>query len=279
VNVSQVLAEARALGVDRLDAQLLLCWHLQRHRSWLLANDDHALGADLASKMLQHLQQRAAGLPLAYVLGETEFCGLKLHVNPAVLIPRPETEMLVEWAAELLARVSASVRSAVDLGTGSGAIALALATRFPGVQMTATDASAAALTVAQGNAQRLGMALRFAQGAWWQPLAGQRFGLAVSNPPYIAQGDPHLVALQHEPQAALTAAGDGLADLRVIVAGAAAHLMPGAWLLLEHGHDQEPAVQALLSRAGFLNVQTRCDLAGLARCSAGMHCADQSPTI
>jgi release factor glutamine methyltransferase len=267
MDIAQALAAARALGVDRLDAQWLLSHHLQRPRPWLLAHDEHPLPAAIAELVTTQLARRAAGEPLAYLLGEREFCGLALQVNPAVLIPRPETELLVDWALEVLAAAPAT--TVVDLGTGSGAIALALASRRPDLAVTATDASAEALAVAGGNAQRLGLAVSFVHGPWWAPLAGQRFGLAVSNPPYVAEGDPHLAALAHEPTSALTAGPDGLADLQAIIAGAPRHLLQGAWLLLEHGHDQGAAVRDLLQQAGFADAQTRCDLAGLDRCTGG----------
>ncbi len=184
-----------------------------------------------------------------------------------MLIPRPETELLVDWALQLLP--GAPAQTAVDLGTGSGAIALALAARRPGLAVTATDASADALGVARGNARRLGLDLAFAHGDWWAPVTGRRFGLAVANPPYVAKGDPHLAALAHEPGSALTSGVQGLDDLHRVVAGASAHLHPGAWLLLEHGHDQGPAVRSMLAAAGFADGQTRVDLAGLPRCTGG----------
>lgn len=269
MNIAQALAAARALGVDRLDAQWLLCHHLGQSRSWLLTHDDQPLSPDMVQALYAQLARRAAGEPLAYILGEHSFCGLSLRVSPAVLVPRPETELLVQWALELLPQAPA--QTMVDLGTGSGAIALALAHAQPALHVTATDASAEALAVAYSNAQRLGLSLgmEFAQGPWWGPLAGRRFGLAVSNPPYIAEGDSHLAALKHEPTEALTAGADGLDDLRNIIQGAAAHLLPGAWLLLEHGHDQGVAVLGLLAAAGFSLCQTRNDLGGLARCSGG----------
>lgn len=192
---------------------------------------------------------------------------MTLTVSPAVLVPRPETEVLVDWALECLA--AAPSGDVVDLGTGSGAIALALAQAQPHAQVLATDTDASALAVAQANAAKLGLNLRFAQGDWWGATQGRRFGLAVSNPPYIAPGDPHLAALGHEPSLALTAPDAGLAALRQIIAGAPTHLLPGAWLLLEHGHDQADSVQALLRAQGFEDVQTRPDLAGLPRCSGG----------
>lgn len=267
MDVAQALAAARALGVDRLDAQWLLAHHLACTRAWLLAHDDHVLSAALAGTLSEQLARRAAGEPLAYVVGESEFCGLKLQVSPAVLIPRPETELLVDWALQLLP--DAPSPEVVDLGTGSGAIALALAWRRPGLAVTATDASESALNVARANAQRLGLSLAFAQGPWWTPLAGRQFGLALSNPPYVAEGDPHLAALRHEPITALTAVDGGLADLQRIIAGAPNQLRPGAWLLLEHGHEQGMAVRTLLQAAGFEQVQTKNDLAALERCSGG----------
>jgi release factor glutamine methyltransferase len=264
MRVAEALALARSLGVARLDAQLLLAHHLQRPRVWVLAHDEEHLGAERVAAYSADLQRRARGEPLAYLLGEREFHGLVLHVTPAVLVPRPETEVLVDWALELLAGRTASV---VDLGTGSGAIALALRHRHPTAAVTATDASLAALAVAAGNAQRLGLAVEFVGGDWWQAVAGRRFDLALSNPPYVAGDDPHLEALSDEPRAALTPEGDGLAALRRIVVEAPARLYPGAWLLLEHGHDQAPAVQQLLVRRGFEAPQTRQDLAGLPRCT------------
>jgi release factor glutamine methyltransferase len=265
VRIAQALAHARALGVARLDAQLLLAHLLQRDRAWLLAHDDAALEPALQADYTRRLERRAGGEPLAYVTGHARFCGLDLAVNPAVLIPRPETELLVEWALERLA--DAPSRDVVDLGTGSGAIALAIRHRAPTASVTATDASPAALAVACANAERLGLALECAHGDWWQALRGRRFGLAVSNPPYVAGADPHLDALGHEPRAALTPEGDGLAALAAIVDGAPAHLLPGAWLLLEHGHDQGDAVRVRLAQAGFVAPTTRADLAGLPRCT------------
>lgn len=268
--VATLLAEARALGLPRLDAQLLMAQVLGRSRTWLLAHDDQAIAARDADRARGLFAQRASGVPLAYLSGTREFRGLELAVTPDVLVPRPETEALVDWALEWLppARPGA-VPAVVDLGTGSGAIALALKHARPDLVLTATDASAAALAVAADNARRLGLAIEVRQGDWWAAVAGRRFALAVCNPPYIAAGDPHLAALRHEPQGALTPGGDGLDALRAIVAGAAAHLEPGAPLLLEHGHDQGAAVRALLAAAGFEAVETRRDLAGLDRLSGG----------
>jgi release factor glutamine methyltransferase len=264
------LAAARQLGVARLDAQALLAKHLGRPRTWLLAHDEEPIGAllgALQADLQADLARRARSEPLAYILGEREFHGLVLHVSPAVLVPRPETETLVDWALALLPSLPAP--TALDLGTGSGAIALALKHRAPSFAVTATDASAPALAVAQNNATRLGLPLECLLGDWWQPLSGRRFGLVVSNPPYIAGHDPHLAALAHEPLAALTPGGDGLDALRAVIAGAPAHLLPGAWLLLEHGFDQASAVAALLRHQGFEAVGSQTDLAGLPRCTGG----------
>lgn len=269
--VDEALRAARAAGVDRLDAQLLLAAVLTRPRPWLLAHGDVTLTADAARRFDALLARRQAGEPLAYLLGEKEFFGLPLKVTPAVLVPRPDTEVLVEWALERLAERNASPGPArvLDLGTGSGAVALAMAQRAPQARVTAVDASEAALAVAAENGRSLGLPIEWRRGNWFSPVAGQRFDLVVSNPPYIAEGDPHLPALVHEPRSALVSGPDGLADLRAIVAGAPAHLMPGAWLLFEHGHDQSDAVGALLYAAGFADVTTRRDLATRPRCTGG----------
>jgi release factor glutamine methyltransferase len=265
--VADALAQARAAGVARLDAQRLLAHRLQRPREWLLAHDDVPVSDADADAFTADLGRRAAGVPLAYLVGEREFHGLALAVTPDVLVPRPETEGLVDWAIERLDASDARAADVVDLGTGSGAIALAVKHRRPDARVTATDASEAALAVARANAGRLGLAVEFVGGDWWQPLAGRRFALALSNPPYIAGGDAHLAALAHEPRRALTPEGDGLGALRRIVDAAPAHLSPGAWLLLEHGHDQAAAVRAMLAARGFESPATRADLAGLDRCS------------
>ena len=267
MRIRDALREAAAAGVDRLDAQLLLGHLLGQPRSWLLAHDDDTLSTSAAADWHTLLARRAAGEPLAYVLGEWTFCGLLLQVSPAVLVPRPETELLVDWALQCLAKAPSA--DVVDLGTGSGAIALALVSSQPRARVLAVDTDEGALRVAQANARKLGLPLQLARGHWWGATAGRQFDLAVSNPPYIAPGDPHLATLGHEPALALTALAGGLAALQHIIAGAPAHLQPGAWLLLEHGHDQADAVQVLLHEQGFEDIQTRHDLAGLPRCSGG----------
>lgn len=265
MRVRDAWAQAAAGGVDRLDAQLLMCHVLQQPRTRLLAHDEQALSPAQEADWMARVARRAAGEPLAYVLGEWSFCGMALSVSPAVLIPRPETEMLVEWAVERLQQAPSA--DVVDLGTGSGAIALALARAAPSARVMATDASLAALEVAQANSRRHQLSVTFSAGDWWGAVPGRTFGLAVSNPPYVAPGDPHLAALTHEPILALTAAAAGLQALSEIIQGAPSHLLPGAWLLLEHGHDQAEAVQDLLAQRGFTDAQTRLDLAELPRCT------------
>ena len=268
--IAQALVGARAQGLDRLDTQWLLGHVLQQPSAWLVAHDDQPLTDAAALAYAALCRRRADGEPLAYLVGQAGFHGLTLQVTPDVLVPRPDTETLVDWALALLPTLATPQPRVIDLGTGSGAIALAVAHRHAAAQVTATDLSLAALAVAQANALALGLALRWVQGNWWQALpAADRFDLVLSNPPYIAGTDPHLAALRHEPQLALTPGGDGLDALRQIVAGATAHLQPGGWLLLEHGWDQAGAVAALLATAGFSDVAHRADLAGHARCTGG----------
>lgn len=269
MTLAQALARAATLGLARLDAQLLLLHALGRdpgERAWLLAHDTDALDPQAGAAYEALCARRAAGEPLAYLVGEKEFFGLMLQVDRRVLVPRPDTETLVEWALEVLQ--DRPTPSLVDLGTGSGAIALALASRRPDARVQAVDRSEDALAVARANAQRLGLAVNFRAASW---LEGSAIGLdlIVSNPPYIADADPHLAALGHEPLSALAAGCDGLDDLRAIVAQAPAHLAAGGWLLLEHGWDQAGAVRGLLQAAGFAQVQSRRDLAGIERASGG----------
>lgn len=267
--VDAAVAHARTRGVDRLDAQLLVA-HVTGHgRAWQLAHGEATLAAEQADRLRALVERRARGEPLAYLVGEKEFHGLMLRVDARVLVPRPDTEVLVDWALERLRDRTEARPAVVDLGTGSGAIALALKAACPSADLLATDLSADALTVAGDNARRHGLEVRFAEGRWWDAVAGLHFALAVSNPPYIAGADPHLDALRDEPQSALTPGVTGLEALGEIVASAPRHLLPGAWLLLEHGHDQAEAVRALLARSGFAAIESRSDLAGLPRCTGG----------
>ncbi len=273
-SVADALGQARTLGLARIDAQLLLLHVLGRattDRAWLLAHDTDALAPDASDRYQALCLRRAAGEPVAYLTGHKEFYGLALQVDARVLDPRPDTETLVEWALELIAPLPAP--RVVDLGTGSGAIALALQHHCLAARVLAVDASADALAVAQANAQRLALPVAFAQADWLQGVDG-RFDAIVSNPPYIAAADPHLAALTHEPLQALASGTDGLDDIRTIVAQSPNHLLPGGWLLLEHGHDQADAVCELLRAGDFDKVQSRMDLAGIARCSGG-----QWPTV
>ncbi|HSW12910.1 MAG TPA: peptide chain release factor N(5)-glutamine methyltransferase [Solimonas sp.] len=271
------LTEALAWATGRLeatsdsprqDAEILLAHQLGLSRGQLFTRLRESLAAVDAEAFEEQVARRVRQLPVAYLTGDQGFWTLMLKVTPAVLVPRPETELLVEWGLERLAHI-ATPRIA-DLGTGSGAIALALASELPQARVLATDASPEALAVARGNAVELGLErVEFRQGHWCEPLAGESFDLIVSNPPYIAAGDPHLPALRHEPLSALTDGADGLQCLREIVAAAPPQLVPGGWLLVEHGYDQGEAVRALFVAAGLVGVQTRRDLGGQERATAG----------
>jgi len=268
--IAQALAAAQAQGMQRSDARWLLGHLLGQPGSWLLAHADEALTADTARALQDGAAQAAAGKPLAQLIGTQDFHGLRLQVTADVLVPRPDTETLVDWALALLAAMPEAHPQVADLGTGSGAIALAIKRLHPAAQLLATDLSPAALAVAQRNGQALGLDIAWAEGTWWQAVpTGRRFHLVVSNPPYIAGDDPHLPALRHEPLLALTPGGDGLAALRSIIAGAHHHLLHGAWLLLEHGWDQAEAVAALLRDAGFVAVAHRLDAGQRQRCTGG----------
>ena len=271
--IAQALQHACQAGLARIDAQLLMLHVLGRapqDRAWLLAHDTDTLPALAAEKFATLCVHRQNGEPVAYLTGRKAFFGLDLAVDARVLDPRPDTETLVEWALALPG-LPASAR-VIDLGTGSGAIALALKSQRPAWQLHAVDTSADALEVAHANAQRLGLAVNFLHGNWldpWGDAQQTHLDLIVSNPPYVASADPHLAALRHEPLQALASGPDGLDDIRTLVAQAPAHLAPGGWLLLEHGHDQADAVRQLLAQAGFTAVTSRQDLAGVDRCSGG----------
>lgn len=258
--------------IDRLDARLLLESVGACNYSDLIAHPERELTSDQATAFAALVARREAGEPLAYLLGTAWFADLEFRVTPDVLIPRPETELLVDLAVERAQWHTAP--RIVDLGTGSGIIPILLAKRCPRADVTAVDISPAALTVAQENAVRHGVSVRFLRGSWYQPLGDERVDLIVSNPPYVAEGDAHLIqnGLPFEPQGALTdgvVGGDGTACLRAIVAGAAAHLSPGGWLLMEHGYDQVVQVRSMLLDAGFWNVNSWRDEAGIERVSGG----------
>lgn len=273
---AQALAAAQNLGLERLDAQLLLLHAMGKPasaRSWLLAHDTDELTQHDAKVFGAMSLRRLTGEPLAYIVGSKEFFGLALQVDKRVLVPRPDTETLVEWSLELLQlAVLPPVLKVADLGTGSGAIALAIAHSLQAAgrvaRVTAVDASADALDIARQNATRLGLTVEFIESCWLQKVNAS-FHLIASNPPYIASADPHLAALMHEPLQALAAGADGLDDIRHIIKQAPAHLQPGGWLVLEHGYGQAERVRELLLQRGFLQVQSRLDLAGIERCSGG----------
>ena len=272
----QALDAARTLGLDRLDAHLLLLHALgktESDRAWLLAHDDDTLKESTASAFQALTLRRAAGEPLAYIVGYKEFFGITLKVDSRVLVPRPDTETLVEWSLEVLRlQTTLAALDIADLGTGSGAVALAIAHSLRQqarlAHIVAVDASSDALDVARANAKKLALEVQFAQSHWLEAVSGN-FHLIASNPPYVAAGDPHLSALVHEPLEALAAGADGFDDIRQIVRQAPDSLHAGGWLLLEHGYDQADAVCQLLAREGFMQVQSRLDLAGIARCSGG----------
>jgi release factor glutamine methyltransferase len=252
-------------ALEAREARLLLAAATGFSEASVLAHPERELPAAAEARFRDLAARRKHGEPIAYLLGEKEFYGLPLAVNPAVLIPRPESELLVALA---LARKPASV---LDLGTGSGAIALAIKRHLPAARVVAVERSAAALAVARRNALKLGLEVDFRHGLWFEPVAGERFDLVVSNPPYVAMGDAHLSQgdLRFEPQSALVAGPEGLDAIREIVRGAPSHVNPGGWLLVEHGLGQDVAVRGLLREAGFDEIHTWPDLAGIARVSGG----------
>lgn len=267
--LAAALARARVLGVDRLDAELLAAQVGGVDRAAVIARPERTLPPTAAARLDDLVCERARGVPLAYLLGERAFRGLVLTVTPEVLVPRADTETLVERALEAPVPEQARV---LDLGTGSGAVALALAAARPSWTITATDRSTAALAVARGNGERLGFTnVRWREGDWFAAVEDERFDLIVSNPPYVATDDPELAAAvaAFEPAAALFAGPDGLDAIRRITAHAPARLRPGGTLALEHGYRQGAAVRALLAAAGLEAVDTRADLAGRPRVTSG----------
>ncbi|MCA1324260.1 peptide chain release factor N(5)-glutamine methyltransferase [Herbaspirillum sp. alder98] len=257
----------KSAPLDALENRILLCHALRLTRVQLITQSERRLEQAEADALAALFARRLRGEPIAYIVGAREFFGLEFRVTPDVLIPRPDTELLVELALE---RLPPRARL-LDMGTGSGAIAVAVAHARPDAVVTALDASAAALEVARGNALANGVRVDFRLSDWYQALQGARYDVIASNPPYIVEGDPHLAQgdLRFEPIDALTDHGDGLSDLHAIIDGAAAHLENGGWLLMEHGYDQAAAVRALLQGSGFSDVQSWRDLAGIERVSGG----------
>ena len=266
--MSEALAQTRR-RIDPADARALLCHALSRDAAWLIAHSNDALDEALRERFEQLARRRATGEPVAYLTGEREFYSLPFKVTPAVLIPRPETELLVDAALECIP-ADAPCR-VLDLATGSGCVAVAIAKHRARARVTATDVSRAALAVARDNAARHGAGIEFLESDWFDALGSRRFDLIVSNPPYVAERDPHLSEgdLRFEPCAALVAGADGLSCIRLIVAQARAHLEPGGGLLFEHGHVQAARCRALLAEAGLSEVASRRDLAGIERVSGG----------
>jgi release factor glutamine methyltransferase len=263
------LLSLAAHSIDRRDAELLLAWCWRKTRSQLLASVDETVPAEVATCFEQARRARATGVPVAYLLGRREFWSLEFVVTPAVLVPRPETELLVQ---RLLQLVTAPAAQVADLGTGSGAIAIALATERPDWHVTGTDASPEALAVARENGTRLaGGRVEWVLGNWYAAVEGRRFDALGSNPPYIAALDPVLESdgLRHEPRSALTPGGDGTSAFHTLINEAPRHLRPGGWLALEHGNTQGETLRSLLVARGFTHVTSHRDLAGHERVTEG----------
>jgi release factor glutamine methyltransferase len=285
-SVGELLAGAQRV-IDRRDAQYMLGHLLGMSRASLIAHPERVLCTSAAATYRDWINQRANGKPVAQLLGVREFYGRVFGVDQHVLIPRPETEILVEQA---LARIFEQKRrdlpaeyglSILDLGTGSGAVAITLKLEVPDATVTGVDVSAAALRRARANAATLNAAVTFVEGSWYSPLADQRAHLIVANPPYVRRGDPHLTQgdLRFEPITALTdQSDDGLASIRTIVAGASQHLMPNGWLLIEHGYDQALFVRDLMTGAGLVDVESTRDLSGIERVTVGC-CKDNASKL
>ena len=266
--ISAALAAQQAIG--RIEARVLLREVLNQSDAWLLAHGDDALTAAQSQQYAALVARRINGEPVAYITGRREFHGREFTVTPAVLIPRPETELLVELALQRLP--AAAPCRVLDLGAGSGCIGVTLAAERPQAQVTLVDASASALAIARANAAQWAPANTAAlRSDWYAAIGDERYDLIVANPPYVADGDAHLAQgdLRFEPPSALAAGPDGLDDIRRIIAGASQHLLPGGWLLFEHGHDQASACAALLRDAGFAALVAERDLAGIVRVGGG----------
>ena len=261
----------------RREAQVLLGHVLGASRAWLSGHGEDKAEQSAAAEFRDLVERRRFGEPIAYLVGEREFYGLGFRVTPDVLIPRADTETLIDVALEKL--VPGVVHDVLDLGTGSGCVAIVIAHERPAARVTAVDISAAALAVARQNAATTGAAVEFVEGKWFEPLAQNRFDVIVSNPPYVAAGDAHMQKgdLRFEPPMALISGHDGLNDIRAIVAGATAHLRAGGWLLFEHGHDQADVCRDLLLDAGFEEILNRADIAGLPRVAGGRLLTPKSP--
>ncbi|CAN5208494.1 peptide chain release factor N(5)-glutamine methyltransferase [soil metagenome] len=251
----------------RADAELLLAAAIGQSRTWLFAHDDLSPDADTLARFDTMLQRRRDGEPVALIIGRQQFWSLDLMLGAATLVPRPETERLVELALERIAPGASC--DVLDLGTGSGAIALAIASERPTARVTGVDAAPEALAVATANATHLGIALRLLEGDWFSPVAGEHFELVLSNPPYLADADPHLADLRHEPRAALVSGPTGMESIEAIAIAARQHLRAGGELLMEHGMAQGAAVRAFLQAAGYVDVATWQDLEGRDRVSGG----------
>jgi release factor glutamine methyltransferase len=270
MTVGQALRQAIAeKGLAPSEARMLLAHASGLSRVALIAHPERELGVDVQRAFEALVSRRCAGEPIAYLLGVREFYGLELQVSPAVLIPRPETELLVDLALSRLPHGG----KVLDLGTGSGAVALAIKASRPDANLMAVDSSVEALALASVNARQLGLAVDFVEGDWFSPLAGHRFDLVVANPPYVADSDPHLDQgdLRFEPRRALASGPLGLDALSKIACGASAHLSVGGWLMAEHGHTQADEVRLLWRKAGFRDVSSCDDLAGIARCTVGQY--------
>jgi len=273
INQAIVAATARIKpisGTPALDAQVLLAHVLEQNRTYLIAHMRDGLTTDQQARFDDCITRRAAGTPVAYITGEQEFWSLPLTVTPDTLIPRPETELLVELALDRISK--SDPLTIADIGTGSGAVALAIASERPDCQLFATDASAAALEVAKANATQLKILnIEFREGEYLEPLADLQFDVIVSNPPYVPEDDPHLNQgdVRFEPRGALVAGKDGLDVIRFLVSDSKSHLNGGGWLLIEHGYDQEQAVNELFIEAGYQSVECYRDLADLPRVTIG----------